>query len=86
MKNTLRLLTLALLVATPASAQMSAPPWSSLPLVNASSGDVAAAVSTATLAAPTSGSWAVLGIQATGNAATAGTTVNCTITGLANGK
>lgn len=61
-------------------------------VVTASSGDVAAAVATATLAAPLAtggispaGAWYVTGIEVTGNQATAAASVVCTITGLVGG-
>ena len=55
--------------------------------VSASSGNVTAAASTATLAAPGPGNppWAVTGVEINGNYATASSIVVCTITGLAGG-
>jgi hypothetical protein len=61
------------------------------PVTTASSGDVTAAVSTATLAAPTgsgispAGTWYVTMLEVTGNQATSAASVVCTITGLLGG-
>jgi hypothetical protein len=61
------------------------------PATTASSGDVTAAVSTATLAAPTgsgvspAATWYVTGLEVTGNQATSAASVVCTITGLLGG-
>lgn len=69
----------------PAFAQVTPPNLSSQPVITASSGDVAAATATATLAAPASGSWEVTQLEITGANATASTNVVCTITGLMGG-
>jgi hypothetical protein len=51
----------------------------------ASSGDVAATTSTATLASGGSFTWWVTGVEVLGNYATAQSIVVCTITGMVNG-
>jgi hypothetical protein len=72
-------------VAGVASAQLIAPNLSSSPVITASSGDVAAATATATLAAPNSGSWEITQLEIWGANATASSNVVCTITGLMGG-
>ncbi len=85
----MRKLLLALLASTAfagiASAQVVAPNISSQPVISASSGDVAAATATATLAAPNAGSWEITQLEITGANATASTNVVCTVTGLMGG-
>lgn len=77
------LLLVALLL--PAAAQAQTAQWKMGPFVTASSGDTAAGVITATLAAPTSGSWKLTTIEINGTGATSGVGIPCTVTGLQGG-
>lgn len=73
----------AILLAAPLPALADGFPYGGA--LTASSGDVAAAVATATLAAPTLGQWAITGLEINGAYATAGSVVVCTVTGIVNG-
>jgi hypothetical protein len=78
---------LAVAAIGPANAQVSRDMVAVGPVISASSGDVVAGVTTATLPAPTTtaSTWYVTGLEVTGNQATAAASVVCTITGLLNG-